>query len=114
MRKLLILSVFLFLLSPLSATIYYVDKTTGNDGDDGESEGNAWETINKVNISSFNDNDIIKFKKGEIWRERLIPPSSGSSGNEIEFTFYGSGNDPKILGSDSYISGWTIHLGNIY
>ena len=30
--------------------IYYVDKTTGADGDDGLSEGNAWETINKVNI----------------------------------------------------------------
>ena len=59
---------------------YYVDKTTGNDSDTGLTEELAWETINKVNISSFNPSDTIKFKKGEIWREQLTIPSSGSSG----------------------------------
>ena len=86
--------------------IYYVDKTTGSDSDTGLTEALAWETINKVNISSFSPNDQILFKKGETWREQLAPPDSGSDGSPITFGSYGSGADPIINGAD-IISGWT-------
>lgn len=49
MRRFLL--TFLFLLFSASAwaqTTYYVDVTTGNDGDDGLTEGNAWQTIQKA------------------------------------------------------------------
>ena len=93
---------------------YYVDATGGSDSNDGLSEANAWKTISKVNSSSFNASDIIKFKKGEIWREKLIIPSSGSSGNPITFTSYGTGDKPKILRSvaKNSISDWTLEYGD--
>lgn len=46
---------FLFLLVPASSwaqTTYYLDVTTGNDGDDGLSEGNAWQTFEKATTST--------------------------------------------------------------
>lgn len=88
------------------ADTYYVDKTTGDDGDSGLTEELAWETINKVNISSFNAGDSILFKRGEIWREQLTVPSSGSDGSPITFGAYGSGADPIISGSD-VVTTWT-------
>jgi len=81
---------------------YYVDATGGSDSNDGLSEANAWKTISKVNSSSFNPGDSILFKRGEVWREQLTIPSSGSSGNPITFGAYGSGDNPLILGSDDY------------
>ena len=84
------------------STVYYVDATNGDDSKDGLSEANAWKTISKVNGSSFNRGDSILFKRGEEWREMLIIPSSGSSGNPITFGAYGSGDNPLILGSADY------------
>jgi parallel beta-helix repeat protein len=84
---------------------YYV-KNGGNDGADGLSDGNAWETVNKVNISSFSPGDTIFFNKGDTWREQLTVPSSGSSGSPIVFTSYGSGADPIIKGSN-LVATWT-------
>ena len=93
--------------------IYYVDKTTGSDSDTGLTEELAWETINKVNISSFNAGDSILFKKGEIWREQLTVPDSGSDGSPITFGAYGSGADPIISGADLIAPGssWSAYQG---
>lgn len=90
------LGIFLAFSLPLFSTIYYVDYTTGDDGDSGLTEELAWKTINKVNTSSFNAGDSILFKRGETWREQLTVPSSGSSGSPITFGAYGSGADPII------------------
>ncbi len=76
-----------------SAT-YYVDATNGNDSNPGTSESVPWKTIAKVNSSQFQSGDFIIFKRGEIWREQLNVPSSGSPGNPITFGAYGSGNRP--------------------
>ena len=95
--------------------IYYVDKTTGNDSDTGLTEELAWETINKVNISSFNAGDSILFKKGEEWGEQLTFPSSGSDGNPIIIGAYGSGDNPKIFGTDDTTGGsWVDLTGNVW
>ena len=87
------------------ATIYYV-KNDGDDDKSGTSDDNAWKTIAKVNASSFTAGDSIKFNKGDTWREQLVPPSSGSSGSPITFSYYGTGNAPIIKGSD-LVTGWT-------
>jgi len=84
---------------------YYVNATDGDDEKDGQSEANAWKTISKVNSSSFNAGDSILFKRGEVWREQLTVPSSGSSGSPIIFGAYGSGADPIINGADVF-TGW--------
>ena len=63
------------------AATYYVDATTGDDSKDGLSPGTAWKTIAKVNVSAFLPGDQILLKRGEVWRESLVPPSSGTAGN---------------------------------
>jgi parallel beta-helix repeat protein len=98
------------------ATIYYVNATNGKDSNNGTSEATAWKTIAKVNASSFNPGDQILFKRGEIWREQLIVPSSGSKGNPITFGAYGTGALPIISGADIIAGKWTLQGGasNIY
>ncbi len=102
------LMVFLWALSSVAyATKYFVSSTSGNDASDGKSSGTAWKTIAKVNTSTFSPGDTIAFKKGDIWRETLIVPSSGSSGSYISFSStFGTGANPQFLGSTKAIT-WT-------
>ena len=82
-------------------TDYYV-KNGGNDSANGLSDANAWETIAKVNASTFSPGDSILFNRGDTWTgTSLRPPSDGSSGNVITFSQYGSGNLPVIARSVS-------------
>jgi len=99
-----------------SPTTYYVDATGGNDGNNGTSPSSAWKTISKVNSYDFNPGDSILFKRGEVWRERLIVSSSGNSNNPIIFGAYGTGNKPLILGSveRNDASDWVNEGGNIW
>lgn len=83
-------------------TTYYVDFTTGDDGDTGLTEALAWKTIAKVNASSFSAGDSILFKRGETWSgTALVPISSGSVGNLITLADYGTGNKPVITGANA-------------
>jgi len=91
---LLIIPCFLF------GATYYVDATIGDDDSTGTSIATAWKTIAKVNAASFSAGDFIYFKRGEIWREQLTVPSSGTSGNRIIFGAYGSGVKPIIRSAD--------------
>ena len=108
-----ILTILLFLLLPITAhtTNYYVDKTTGADGDDGLSEENAWETCAKVKATDFAAGDSIFFKGGEVWDETLeIEADAGSDGNPIVVTSksdYGVGM-PIIDRGDDDIHGLYI------
>lgn len=109
-------SVFLYLravLLPAFATTYYIDAAKGNDSYDGTSESSAWKTIDKVNKSIFNPSDNIFFKRGEVWREQLVIPSSGSEGNPITFGAYGTGDKPEIMGTDT-VTVWENYCGNIW
>lgn len=92
-----------------AGTAYYVDATTGDDGDDGLSPANAWATLSQVNGSSFNPGDTIYLKRGETWRETLTVPDSGTSGSPITIGAYGAGDAPLILASTdaSETGDWT-------
>ncbi len=56
---------------------YYGDATNGSDAKDGQFEANSWKIISKVKSQSFSPGDSILFKRGDAWRERLVPTSSG-------------------------------------
>ena len=88
------------------ANIYYVDFTTGDDGDTGLTEALAWKTMAKVNAASLSAGDSVLFKRGETWREQLTVPSSGSAGSPITFGAYGTGANPIINGAD-LVTTWT-------
>jgi len=85
----------LFIPCPLWAASYYVSNS-GSDSATGTSSNTPWQTIEKVNQSSFTGDDFIYFNRGDTWREVLIFPSSGSSGHPITIGAYGTGNAPLI------------------
>lgn len=92
---------------------YYVSSSLGNDSNDGLTIDSPWQTIAKVNSSSFLPSDQILFKRGDTWREKLIISWSGTSNNPITFSAYGSGSLPKLLISAAWnqSQAWT-DLGN--
>jgi len=117
MRIRLVLAVAsLFLVAgPAWATTFYVDGAGGIDTNDGLSPATAWKTVAKVNGSTFAAGDQILFKRGGIWNESLVPPSSGASGNPIVFDAYGTGEAPTLTGYAGLpAASWTLDSGNIW
>jgi hypothetical protein len=90
-----------------SGTTYYVDATGGSDSNNGTATGTAWQTLAKIASSTFNAGDRILLKRGEVWRESLLFPSSGTANNPIIISDYGtdSANAPEINGS-TVVTGW--------
>jgi len=88
--------------SPIAATVYFVDSQNGSDQASGTSEGQAWQSIEKVNQTDLIPGDIIKFVRGGLWRGSL-KPKSGTAGALITYTCYGSDNlqKPRLYGSKS-------------
>jgi len=109
-----ILSWSVCLLSPSAwATTYYVDATNGKDEDKGISSSTAWKSLSKVSNSNLLPGDHVKLKRGNVWRETLTVPTSGSAGSPITFGAYGTGNNPIIKGSD-LVSTWVNDGGNVW
>lgn len=57
--------------------------------------------------------DQILFKRGDEWSGSITVKASGTSSSRITYGAYGTGNKPKIYGSEK-ITGWTQYSGNIY
>jgi hypothetical protein len=113
MKKLFLLSVIIFSLAA-NATNYYIS-SAGNDANDGTSISTPWKTIAKINNSTFLPGDSILFRRGGMWREQLVIPSSGVAGKLITFSAYGTGPQPVINGADiktGWVSGYTHVNGN--
>ncbi|MGQ7867790.1 cadherin domain-containing protein [Sunxiuqinia sp. sy24] len=116
MREMKELILILFLLLPASLIAqnsYYVSSSEGNDSNAGTSTGQPWKTLAKVNSFRPTAGDKILFKRGDEWVGTLTPSTSGSAGSPITYGAYGTGNKPKIYGSQE-ITGWTVHSGNVY
>ncbi len=103
----------LFFSQPAYATSYYVDNLQGNDSNVGDKR-NPWKTIAKVNNTSFNPGDKIYLAKDRTWNETLVISSSGTAGNPIQFSSYGTGALPVIDGSDSLTGTWRLEDVNVY
>ena len=111
-QRIILISVFILISCIASATNYYVSNVGGNDNSDGRSVNNPWQTISKVNRTSFSPGDSVFFKCGELWRETLTIPSSGTSAAPVFFGSYSTGAKPKIYGSNT--TAWTNYSGNIW
>ncbi|EDN71429.1 conserved hypothetical protein [Beggiatoa sp. PS] len=83
-----------------SAT-YYISNS-GNDANDGLTDPSSWQTIDKINSIEFANNDMILFKRGEVFRGEI---SLFKSPIGITFGAYGTGTNPEIVGSVK-ITGW--------
>jgi len=60
--------------------------------------------------------DTITFRKGDTFREQISINASGTSGHVITYGAHGSGDNPKILGSEAKNStgDWTEESSNIW
>lgn len=120
MKKLLFTIFFSAIFSILLGTAvanaqdYYVSNS-GNDTNSGISQVKPWKTVSKVNSYKFKAGDVIHFKRGDVWREQLVPVSGNEKGY-IEYTAYGSGEKPLFLGSinKSKTSDWVDSGNNIW
>lgn len=75
-----------FLYSQAFSTTYYVDPS-GSDSQSGTSPTSAWQSVDKVNSTSFSAGDSILFKRGEVWNEGLETTSSGSAESTVTVTY---------------------------
>ena len=105
MKKILIL--LILISNKLLATTYYVS-LAGNDGNLGTSTGTSWQSIAKINSFTFAANDIILFKRGDIFYGGIIVSRSN-----LFFDAYGKGVNPIITGL-STVTGWSNLSGNIW
>jgi hypothetical protein len=113
MKKCIVFLGILMIYSDMSATNYYLSISTGKDiGRAGTSEASPWKTISMVNSIKFLPGDSVFFKRGEVWRETLIVPSSGIASKYLVFATYGTGTNPRILGSER--TTWSNYGINIW
>ncbi|MHC4070382.1 MAG: hypothetical protein ACYSR8_12560, partial [Planctomycetota bacterium] len=103
-RKLIILmiaAVLLGLASTAPATTYYVSPS-GNDNNSGTSQGDAWQTINKVNSVSFGDGDSILFEGGQTFSGSLLfdTGDGGTVASPLTVSSYGTGRATISSGSN--------------
>ncbi len=107
-----------------NAEDYFVSSSEGNDANDGLSPATAWKTTTRVNQASFGLGEIfpgnsILFKRGDVWgyadgsQLRLI---SGTVGERMRYSNYGSGEEPIISRSvfANSPSQWLSQGGNIW
>lgn len=107
----LILTILLFISFTSKATNYYIDNS-GSDLNNGLSPGTAWQTVAKVNASTFLPDDSILFFRNGTWIERLVLQSSGTAGHPIIVAAYGAGNKPLITGLQT--QGGFTNVGNVW
>lgn len=78
-------------------TTYYVDADMGDDDESGTSPARAWRTLDKINSTTFEPGDTIRFRGGNTWHGGLHITCSGAPGRPVTFTSYGKGR-PTIAG----------------
>lgn len=101
--KKIIILLLLCLPIGLSASNYYVK--IGASGD-------TLTAISQVNALTLVAGDSVFFNRGDVWRETLDLSASGTSSNNIYYGAYGTGNNPRIFGSN--ITTWDNVSGNIW
>ena len=118
-RRIHVLTLFVaacvFPISHASATDYYIDAVGGNDGNDGLSTNAPWASHTKAESTSLAAGDTVHFKRGSAFSGSIVISESGSPGNPIRLTSYGTGELPKFTNpSTSDESGNCIRVGGTY
>ena len=77
------------------AAEYFVDDMAWDDSSDGLSPARAWRTLKKVNAADLAPGDVVRFRRGGLWRGTLVP-RSGEPGKPVTYTNYGTGAKPIL------------------
>lgn len=94
-----------------AGTTYYVDADGGSDTASGTSPAAAWRSLAKVNASSFQPGDTIRFQGGDVWHGGLTIKSSGTPAAPITVDAYGTGR--PLLAGDTTVDA-TVLLDNVH
>jgi len=97
----------IFLTNTLSANNYYFSASAGNDNNTSTQAQNSttpWKSLDKLNefFNSLQPGDTIFFKRGDIFKGSIKITTSGTTGNPIVFSAYGSGDKPIISGLETF------------
>lgn len=87
--------------SAATGVTYYVDSSGGHDSAAGTSAQSAWQSLAKVNATTFGPGDRILLKAGGSWTGQLWPKGSGAAANPITIGSYGTGSRPAVKGAGS-------------
>lgn len=100
-RRILYLATSL-VLAPVAQALgqtYYVSPT-GSDSNSGTSPSSPWQTLAKVDSTTFAAGSQILFQAGGNWYgQQLTASSSGTASDPITYGSYGSGANPTFWGS---------------
>ena len=84
-------------LTRLYGRDYYVSSIDGNNNNDGSSESQAWQTLDKINEIELKPGDRVLLEAGSVFTNGFLHiKGSGSSVAPIEIDKYGQGNNPRI------------------
>lgn len=97
MKCFYVFSLLLWMSVSVHAANYYIS-SSGSDASDGRSPATAWQTLAKVNATTFQPGDKILFQAGGIWSGVLAPLGSGIAGEPIIIDKYGKNILPVIHG----------------
>ncbi len=96
----ILIRIILLLLLPFlaGAANYYVDATSGDNGNDGSID-HPWQTVAGLasKTATLQSGDWALFKRGETWAEKLAVNKAG-----LKFGAYGIGNPPIFTGDANY------------
>ena len=77
---------------------YYIDSRAGKDSNSGTSPAAAWQSLDKVNATTFQPGDKILLKSSSVFHGQLWPKGSGTEDHPIIIDMYGGGVKPVISG----------------
>ena len=112
-RMLVLLGLVAFAPRLAFSTTYYVS-CTGNDSNNGTSSSTPWATLAKASSQAYAAGDQVLLLDGCVWIGTFQPTASGSSGNPITLSNYGTGALPRIVGNNAAavyllnVSYWTV------
>ncbi|MEJ7586593.1 MAG: right-handed parallel beta-helix repeat-containing protein [Ferruginibacter sp.] len=113
--------IFVFLLLSaycVEARNFYFSSSSGNDSystTQAQNQATPWRSITKLNavFSILVGGDAVYFKRGDVFYGGIIVNKSGSNGNPIVISAYGTGERPIISGFTS-LTGWASAGNGIY
>ena len=111
MKTVLLLSFIMFGFAA-NAKTYYISNS-GNDGNSGINPSSPWQTLTKVNVTTFQPGDNILFRRGDTFYGSIVVDMSGYSSTPVTYGAYGTGAKPTITGFSS-VTSWINKGGNIW
>lgn len=98
-------------------TDYYISSIDGDDGDDGTSEGTAWQSPSKIWSLALHSDDRVFFKRGSVFAQPLRIAGEhvdAEAGHPVIIDAYGTGAKPIFSQEIDLTGSWTEDSGGFY